>query len=414
MISSIPRFLQEVTRRSNVPRSVQMLQQLQLYKEKTFPGASYNYWHDVTPAPSERPLHSSMSHKHAPLSARGPARSRPHHSLLLDRPQTSVSVIRNALIENTENEQDDVADEVVYSINNNDNKPLAFQNNRQVTEFPSIRKNNSFDSLRREQTDDGISLSPMVPATPPRKIESGSDLMQRTNSMSKLSISSKQRNDSLSSTRTAAKIPQIPPLMRLNTKDTLPIPEVVNDLDDSDSVDSYEPDTLVETLLAEEIRAFENSEERSADKNTLVEFPEPAEDIFNGRPEEDEDDNLGIIDLDVLNHEESAVEKYNPPKKQVKPSKSKTNFNRLKTTEPVMPLRENITSVLRRERLLNERSRFEQSQSKIKKYMTKLNGSDSLSRNMGHSKDIRDTASAVSRKSSIKNSDTKFVKKSFK
>ncbi|XP_012941144.1 uncharacterized protein LOC106012524 [Aplysia californica] len=412
------RFLQEVSRRSNVPRSVMMLQQLQLYKEKTFPGAGYSYGHQILPSVSGRERLSNL-HKHTPLSARNPARSRPHQSLL-DRPQTSASVFRKSLedrdaeIEDADvlygkgdsNHQPEssnraiVVEEKIYSLGDSDFKPQQFQN-RHVTEFPSIqrsRETNSGENLKREVTlpDEGsANYSPSVSIIPSGKVETDSSeflrknsvSLERRNSSSKLSMTLKQKRDALSRSASLSKIPAVG---KFNTKDG-PIHEEDRPRDPSNSDDSFEVDTKLEELLADEIRAFENEEAgESAEVNDDV-FGE--NDPSNGK-EETEDEKLGIIDLDAFENSEGpfSLEKPDTFMKSTKASKVKTNFNRLKA-EPVMPLRHNITSVLRQ-----ERTRYEASQTKIKDYLHKMTSRDFMTKGQN----ARDTTSAQSRKSSAK------------
>ncbi|GFO01639.1 hypothetical protein PoB_002814400 [Plakobranchus ocellatus] len=90
------RFLQEVERRSSVPRSVNMLHQLQQFTRRTFPDAPYSYVDEM----SVNSRATSAVHRPSlPLSARGPARGLRASRQMLDRPRTSAPVLRHTPVE---------------------------------------------------------------------------------------------------------------------------------------------------------------------------------------------------------------------------------------------------------------------------------------------------------------------------
>ena len=276
----------------------------------------------------------------------------------------------------------DVVKQDVYALRDID-KPVQ---TRTVPELPAI------NNLRREQTavEDSPRHSPFSPVTPQRKIESGSEALrrnfdlERTNSSSKLSVSSKAKPTVLS---------KVQPLARFPPKDPVPVQIEFSNGDDSGS----DSDVPLDDEITGEIP--EDAGETTVAFTDYADYPDNSVINVNSIPthrDAMEDEHLGIIDLDLLDLPDRPLSADKFKQKIAKPNRSKTNFNRLTKAEPIMPLRHNITSVLRQERLQNERNRYEASQHKVKKYVDKLKGNSSLSK-----LHVRDAASAISRKSSI-------------
>ncbi|GFR61328.1 hypothetical protein ElyMa_001843600 [Elysia marginata] len=389
------RFLQEVERRSSVPRSVNMLNQLQQFTRRTFPDAPYSY---VDEASVHSRANSAALHRSLPLSARATTRGLRTHHQLLDRPRTSASVLRLTPV--TGGDTPDltnahVTEESTVSLTRpqtgleptadlsssmaGQHRPIT---SGQTTELPDI-----FNTKASEEVDTGGFKT--ISFTKRTEAERTPNRLERSNSSS--SLLTRKRQDSFRRSGTVGKF---------NISD-LPSHEECVHNEGNSLTEVFEEETKMPPLTEINFNLIQQQPEpEESEDTTKTDIPTKPLDTLAVKEETidlqfSEDVQLGIIDLDQEDsHPTDQVTAGKTSevftKKPAKPAR-KTNFNRIKT-EPVMPLRHNITSVLRQ-----ERTKYEANQGKIKDYLHKMTSRDFMTR-ASHSS--RDSNSAHSRRSS--------------
>ena len=375
-----------------MPRSVNMLNQLQQFKRRTFPDAPYNYVDEA----SINSRANSAVHRSLPLSARGPNRGLRNNRQLLDRPRTSAAVLRLTPVEGGET-PDMTSDQNIEVTTVSLSRPQAcletipdlslISGPRQITSGQTTELPDIFNAKSAEDSEAGGFKT--IPFTKRSETDRPHGCLERSNSSSSLLV--RQRQDSFRRSGTVGKF---------NISD-LPSHDECYDNEETEHADVFDTDTKMPPLTDINFNLIEPQEvEENCDKIKVDYLTNPIESLAVKEETIDlqfaEDLQLGIVDLDQENPNTTDL---NPAPKSndvftKKPSKQarKTNFNRIKT-EPVMPLRHNITSVLRQ-----ERTKYEANQSKIKDYLHKMTSRDFMTR-ATHSS--RDTNSAHSRRSSV-------------
>ena len=382
-----------------MPRSVNMLNQLQQFTRRTFPDAPYSY---VDEASVNSRANSAVHRPSLPLSARGPTRAlrNQHRQQLLDRPRTSAPVLRLTPLEGGETPDMTSAHNTnepavslprpqpcsestvdLLTLSGSHQRPIT---SGQTTELPDI-----FNTKSAEEVEIGGFKTIPFTKRPETERTPSVGCLERSNSSS--SLLTRKRQESFRRTGTVGKF---------NSSD-LPSHDEGKGNAETDFTGVFEEDTKMPPLTDINFNLIERQElEETGEKDMPDTLTNP---IDNAAVKEEaidlqfsEDLQLGIVDLDK--EDQSILDQITDPKitdpfakRPSKPAR-KTNFNRIKT-EPVMPLRHNITSVLRQ-----ERTKYEANQSKIKDYLHKMTSRDFMTR-ASHSS--RETNSAQSRRSSV-------------